>query len=68
MTSRRPLSVDDLEDGVQVAVAAVHVEDAGAAGAVERLDDHLAAELVEEVLQARDVARDEALAGSRRGS
>ena len=31
----------------------MHVEDAGAAAAVERLDDHLAAELVQELLQPR---------------
>ena len=53
MTRRVPFAVDELEDRVQVAVAAVHVEHAGAAAAVERLDDHLAAELVQELLQAR---------------
>src|SRR2546428_359470 len=41
-----------LEDGVQVAVAAMEVKHAGASASVERLHDHLAAEDVEEGLQA----------------
>ncbi len=48
-----------LEDGVEIAVVAPQVEDAGAAGAVERLDDHLAAHLVDELLEPRHVAGDQ---------
>src|SRR5262249_55239413 len=40
-----------LEERVQVAVGAVDVQDAGAPAAVERLDDHLAAETLHEGLQ-----------------
>src|SRR5581483_7342222 len=50
-----PVVGRELEDRVQVAIALVDVEDAGAAAAVERLDDHLAAEVGEERLQAPDV-------------
>ena len=48
-----------LEDRVQVPVLRVHVEDAEAAPAVRRLDDHLAAELAEELLELRHVAGEE---------
>ena len=52
-----------LQDGVEIAIVAVHVKDAGTAAAVERLDDHFAPELVEERLQARNVGGNEARVG-----
>src|SRR5262249_2340071 len=56
-----PVGGRDLEDRVQIPVTATEMEDAGAATAVERLDDHLAPEVLEEGLQADGVRAHEAV-------